>query len=220
MILRYVSLLFFTIVDQQLWWVVAPCNFGKHTWSLPQWIMWGAEGRMWCVCKYFNNLEDACTQWLFNEGVYLSDLYYFVFDCIEYLQLSWIAIERSVQKQSEFAACIRTHEADQLVFVDESAVDWQMTYHGRAWAICGRKATQKAFFCRGWQYICSCGALWYFSNNFLLRILGTAWNGSQWHNTLWHCWRSFQHWIILHLHLSLAGCDGTFPSPKFSHHHG
>ena len=79
---------------------------------------------MWCVCKSFNNMEDTCTQWLFNEegvSLYLSDLYYFVFDCIEYLQLSQIAC--SAQKWSEFAACIGTYEADQLVFVDESAVD-------------------------------------------------------------------------------------------------
>ena len=130
-------------------------------------------------------MEDTCTQWLFNEeGVYLSDLYYFVFDCIEYLQLSRIAIERSAQKRSEFAARIGTYEADQLVFVDESAVDRRTTYRGRAWAIHGRKATRKAFFCRGRRYIHSCGALWYFSNDCRLRILGTPCNGSQWHNTL------------------------------------
>ena len=126
-------------------------------------------------------------QWLFNkEGVslYLSDLYCFVFDCIEYLQLSRIAIECSAEKQSEFAAHIGTYEADQLVFVDESAVDRRTTYPGRAWAIRGRKATRKAFFCRGRRYICSCGALWYLSNNCLLKILSTACNGSQWHNTL------------------------------------
>ena len=79
---------------------------------------------MWCVCKSFNNMEVTCTQWLFNEeGVYLSDLYYFVLDCIKYLQLSQVAIECSVEKWSDFVAHIRTYEADQLVFVDESAVD-------------------------------------------------------------------------------------------------
>jgi hypothetical protein len=82
-----------------------------------------AEGGMWCVRKSFNNMEDTCMQWLFNkEGVYLSDLYY-VFDGIKCLQLSRIAIECSAQKWSEFAACIGTYEDDQLVFVDESAVD-------------------------------------------------------------------------------------------------
>ena len=83
-------------------------------------------------------------QWLFNEegvSLYLSDLYYFVFYCIEYLQLSQIAIECSAQKRSKFVACIGTYEANQLVFVDESAVDRQTTYHGRAWAMHGRKAT-------------------------------------------------------------------------------
>lgn len=87
---------------------------------------------MWCVCKSFNNMEDTCTQWLFNEeGVYLHDLYVFLFDCVEYLQLSRIAIERSAQKRSEFAARIGTYEANQLVFVDESAVDRRTTYRGR-----------------------------------------------------------------------------------------
>ena len=63
--------------------------------------------------------------------------------------LSRIAIERSAEKRATFAACIGTYEANQLVFVDESAVDRRTTYRGRAWAICGRKATRKAFFCRG-----------------------------------------------------------------------
>lgn len=65
------------------------------------------------------------------------------------LQLTRVAIERSAEKRAAFAARIGTYEAQQLVFVDESAVDRRTTYRGRAWAIKGQKATRKAFFCRG-----------------------------------------------------------------------
>lgn len=64
-------------------------------------------------------------------------------------QLSRIAIERSAEKRADFAARIGTYDANQLVFVDESAVDRRTTYRGYAWALRGRKATRKAFFCRG-----------------------------------------------------------------------
>ena len=52
-------------------------------------------------------------------------------------QFSRIAIERSAEKQANYAARIGTYDANQLVFVDESAVDRRTTYHGQAWAICG-----------------------------------------------------------------------------------
>ena len=70
-------------------------------------------------------------------------------------QLSRIAIERSAEKRANFAARIGTYDANQLVFVDESAVDRRTTYRGRAWAILGKKATRKAFFCRGKRYVCT-----------------------------------------------------------------
>ncbi|KAF8812198.1 hypothetical protein BYT27DRAFT_7018858, partial [Phlegmacium glaucopus] len=38
-------------------------------------------------------------------------------------KLSHVAIERSAEKRANFAACIGTYNSDQLVFVDESAVD-------------------------------------------------------------------------------------------------
>ena len=56
-------------------------------------------------------------------------------------QLSRIAIERSAEKRANFAARIGTYDANQLVFVDESAVDRRTTYRGWAWAIRGKKAT-------------------------------------------------------------------------------
>ena len=37
--------------------------------------------------------------------------------------------------------------------MDESAVDRRTTYRGYAWAIRGRKATRKAFFCRGKRWV-------------------------------------------------------------------
>ena len=64
-------------------------------------------------------------------------------------QLSRVAIERSAEKRAEFGVRIGTYEAEQLIFVDESAVDRRTTYRGRAWAIRGSKATRKAFFVRG-----------------------------------------------------------------------
>lgn len=70
-------------------------------------------------------------------------------------KLSRVAIERSAEKRAHFAACIGTYDPNQLVFVDESAVDRRTTYRGRAWAIRGRKATRKAFFCRGKRYVCT-----------------------------------------------------------------
>ena len=48
-----------------------------------------------------------------------------------------------------FLTQIGTYEPNQLIFVDESAVDRRTTYRGWAWAIRGMKATRKAFFCRG-----------------------------------------------------------------------
>jgi hypothetical protein len=71
--------------------------------------------------------------------------------CPDPNQLSQVAIERSAQKREAFAARIGVYQPEQLVFVDESAVDCHTTYRGYAWAIQGRKATRKAFFCRGRQ---------------------------------------------------------------------
>ena len=40
-------------------------------------------------------------------------------------------------KFEKFAACIGTYDANQLILVDESAVDCCTTYRGWAWALCG-----------------------------------------------------------------------------------
>ena len=58
-----------------------------------------------------------------------------------------------MEKWANFAARIGTYNPNQLVFVDESSVDRCTTYHGRAWAIRGQKATQKTFFCQGPRWV-------------------------------------------------------------------
>lgn len=58
-------------------------------------------------------------------------------------------MERNAQARAEFGARIGEYRPDQLVFVDESAVDRRTTYRGYAWSMRGHQATRKAFFCRG-----------------------------------------------------------------------
>ncbi|KIK76597.1 hypothetical protein PAXRUDRAFT_169381 [Paxillus rubicundulus Ve08.2h10] len=60
-----------------------------------------------------------------------------------------VVVERSAEKRLEYLARIGMYQADQLVFVDESSVDRQTTYHGHAWSIRGTKAQRKAFFVHG-----------------------------------------------------------------------
>lgn len=94
-------------------------------------------------------MENTHEGWLHYEaGMFLTCLLYCQYSWSS-LQLSPTAIERSAEMRERFASRIGTYEPEQLVFVDESAVDRRTTYRGRAWAIRGRKATRKAFFCRG-----------------------------------------------------------------------
>ena len=67
------------------------------------------------------------------------------------IQLSRIALERNADIRRNFAARIGTYEPEKLVFVDESAVDRRAMYRGKAWAIRGREAHRKTFFCCGRQ---------------------------------------------------------------------
>ena len=62
-----------------------------------------------------------------------------------------MAIERSHEKRLEYVNRISNYAAEQLVFIDESSVDRQTTYRGRAWSIRGTPAHRKAFFVRGRQ---------------------------------------------------------------------
>jgi hypothetical protein len=60
-----------------------------------------------------------------------------------------VAAERSAEKRLDYVTRIGQYQANQLIFVDESSVDRRTTYRGRAWAIQGVAAQQKAFFARG-----------------------------------------------------------------------
>ncbi|KIL68989.1 hypothetical protein M378DRAFT_70483, partial [Amanita muscaria Koide BX008] len=67
-------------------------------------------------------------------------------------KLSRIALERSHEKQLEYITRISTYTPEQLIFVDESSVDRQTTYRGKAWSVCGTEAHRKAFFVCGRQF--------------------------------------------------------------------
>ena len=69
------------------------------------------------------------------------------------IQLTRVAIERNAEKRANFAARMGAYDPEQLIFVDESAVDRRTAYRGEAWAIKGRAATRKAFFCRGRRWV-------------------------------------------------------------------
>ena len=105
---------------------------------------------MWYLSADFNNMENTYEGWLhYEEGVFLAHIFADFPLCL--IQVTHVVLERCVEKRTEYLAHIGTYEPDQLVFIDESAVDRHMTYRGRAWAIKGRKATCKAFFNRGRQ---------------------------------------------------------------------
>jgi len=67
-------------------------------------------------------------------------------------KITRMAAERSVELRREYAARISRYEGNQLVFVDESAVDRRTSYRGRAWSISGTQAQRKAFFNRGRRF--------------------------------------------------------------------
>jgi hypothetical protein len=74
---------------------------------------------------------------ILNNGYYL------------FIQMTRVAVERSAEKRLKYVARIGMYQASQLVFVDESSVDRQTTYHSHAWSIRGTKAQWKAFFIHG-----------------------------------------------------------------------
>ena len=98
-------------------------------------------------CITINSVEDTCEGGVSQERRYVSCVSGCAFP--KFLQLSHVAIEQSSTKRVEYAARIGVYDPHQLVFVDESAVDRRTTYRGYAWAIHGRKAFRKTFFCWG-----------------------------------------------------------------------
>ena len=110
--------------------------------------MHGVGGEVWGISIAKYDLEDTAERRLYyEEGTGSSSLSHCTSDAL--FQLSREVMERSAELRADFAAHIGTYDPDQLVFVDESAVDRQTTYRGRAWAIRGKPAMRKAFFCRG-----------------------------------------------------------------------
>jgi hypothetical protein len=64
--------------------------------------------------------------------------------------LSKHAIERDEEKRKNFYAyMMENFQPEQLVFVDESAVDKRITSRNRGWAESGRRAVLKTDFVRG-----------------------------------------------------------------------
>ena len=80
---------------------------------------------MWIICITLNYMEDSA------EGRIYYEEGEFDFGCIFSLLSTWTmqltcqAIKWSAEKHADFATCIGTYDADQLIFVDESAVDHQ-----------------------------------------------------------------------------------------------
>ena len=78
---------------------------------------------MWITRITLNYMEDSA-----EGGIYYEEGE-FDFRCIFSLLSTWMmqltrqAIERSTEKRADFATRIGTYDANQLVFVDESAVD-------------------------------------------------------------------------------------------------
>ena len=69
------------------------------------------------------------------------------------MQMTRVVAEHQAEKWLEYSTRIGQYAAYQLVFVDESSVDHQTTYHGFAWSICGTAVQQKAFFVHGQWYV-------------------------------------------------------------------
>jgi hypothetical protein len=63
-----------------------------------------------------------------------------------------LAIERNEFRRTEFLACIGQFLAQQLVFVDESAVDSRTSQRRYGWSREGTRARMKGCFVRGKRY--------------------------------------------------------------------
>jgi hypothetical protein len=92
-------------------------------------------------------MEDFVEWWVYYEKG--KCLYTFTLNGLISIQITKVALERSEEQCEEYLSRISKYEASQLVFVDESAVDWRTSYRGCAWSICGTKAQRKVFFMCG-----------------------------------------------------------------------
>jgi hypothetical protein len=66
------------------------------------------------------------------------------------MQLSKRAIERDESKRENFYRyMVQNYTTEQLVFVDESAVDKRVAFRNRGWARSGERAVMKTNFVQG-----------------------------------------------------------------------
>ena len=65
------------------------------------------------------------------------------------------AAERSAQKHADYIMCIGLYARNQLVFVDESAMDQHMTYRGHRMGYLGAMFPTQGFFCL-WKAVSMC----------------------------------------------------------------
>ena len=101
---------------------------------------------LWCKCVNINNMENTCQGGLhYEEGTFVTQLRLSCHEAYIY-QLSHVALEHSAEKRVNFTACISSYNANQLVLMDESAIDHCTTYCGRTWAMHGCNASRKCFF--------------------------------------------------------------------------
>src|ERR1700678_2815266 len=174
---------------------------------------------MWCVCKPFNNMEDTCTQWLFNEeGVYLSDLYYFV-STSSSLELQLNAVHKNGANLRHASGL--TKPTNLCLLMRVQLTDERHTVEGPGLYVVG-KLLEKHFsvVADGISIlVVLCGIFLTTVASRFSVLPAMALNG------IIHCdivegAFDTELFYTFMIHLSLAGCDGTFPSPKFNHRHG
>ncbi|CAK5272963.1 unnamed protein product [Mycena citricolor] len=72
-------------------------------------------------------------------------------------KITRVAAERSAEKHAQYMNNIgMNYRPNQLVFVDESSCNQWTSYHRRAWALKGKRATRKAFFVHGKRCVLQC----------------------------------------------------------------
>ena len=68
-------------------------------------------------------------------------------------KLSKVAVERCEVKRTEYLLSIADEPVQNLVFVDECAINQVNTYQQNGWALKGQRARRQAHFVRGTRYV-------------------------------------------------------------------
>lgn len=69
------------------------------------------------------------------------------------IQLTKVAIERNEYKRANYMYRVGRYQANQLVFVDESACNKRTVYRNYGWALSGTRAIKRACFVCGRRYV-------------------------------------------------------------------